>query len=639
MTIGRKARTPWVARAWRAIATTLLLLAAGCGGMASQDETDASGDAEGYTDAITATHADASTGTHADASAGTPADASTAAHADASADARVSSSGDAGVDAGTGQNDGAANVSPPEAAAPGPDASGCNASTCRAGCCDGDGHCQSGSPTFCGTGGFACQICPPGMQCQGNFFCACTRESCPNGCCNDSFVPGMADSGAACLAGTSDMSCGGGAADCQDCTFNGMAGTGGTCAGQLCTYPPPCTCMTGCCDRSGQCQPGASNTQCGELGGYCRDCTLSGTQCDMGQCTGGLDGGGCNEQTCPNGCCDALDQCQPGVSLTNCGNFGTQCQNCPLAPDVPPGAQIFAVCSNQQCMSPSGVDTGCNPDTCPAGCCDGAGHCLDGSDDAACGNRGTLCVDCTPLGAPCDFGVCTALDGAVPCSQTCNGCCDANGNCQLGFADTQCGAIGTTCTDCTALGPPSTCDLGASPRACASQQTQCPAPSLGCPVFLEEQAPATQTVCSKVELQSAATACAGGAYTDGCEAFLNAEQQANDACGTCLQTFDYDFVDQIGVRSCVAPFVDATCNHNSACVAYCVWQSCVTCADAESNAACEAQAATTPCAPYFQADQCVTQALAGPAAVCNPAAYQQNFGAWLQAVGSAYCGQ
>lgn len=156
---------------------------------------------------------------------------------------------------------------------------------------------------------------------------------------------------------------------------------------------------------------------------------------------------------------------------------------------------------------------------------------------------------------------------------------------------------------------------------------------------MEEQAPVTQTVCSKDELQGAATACAGGAYSDDCEAFLNAEQQSDDACGNCLQTFDYDFVDQTGVRACVAPFVDATCNHNSACVAECVWQSCFNCTDLESTKACEAQGAITPCAAYFQADQCVTQALAGPAGVCNPASYQQNFGAWLQAVGSAYCGQ
>ncbi len=267
-------------------ATTLLLLAAGCGGIASQDESDASGDAAKY----------------ADASAGSRVDASADARVDASVDASVDvRSTDAGVDVGARQNDGASNVFPPEAAAPGADAGECNASTCPAGCCDGDGHCQSGSPTFCGTGGFACQVCPPGMQCQGNVYCACTRASCPNGCCNDSFVPGMADSGAACLAGTSDMACGGGAADCLDCTFNGITGTGGTCANQLCTYPPPCTCMTGCCDRSGQCQAGASNTQCGELGGYCRDCTLSGTQCDMGQCTGGLDGGAATRKRAPTG--------------------------------------------------------------------------------------------------------------------------------------------------------------------------------------------------------------------------------------------------------------------------------------------------------------------------------------------------
>jgi hypothetical protein len=44
------------------------------------------------------------------------------------------------------------------------------------------------------------------------------------------------------------------------------------------------------------------------------------------------------------------------------------------------------------------------------------------------------------------------------------------------------------------------------------------------------------------------------------------------------------------------------------------------------------------CAPYYEADVCVTTALNGAGAVCNPATYAQNYSAWFQAVGATYCG-
>jgi len=85
--------------------------------------------------------------------------------------------------------------------------------------------------------------------------------------------------------------------------------------------------------------------------------------------------------------------------------------------------------------------------------------------------------------------------------------------------------------------------------------------------------------------------------------------------------------------------VDATCNHNSACIVDCVAQSCYACVDSDSTAQCEAQVQSATCSAYFMADQCVTQAFTGAGALCNPATYQGNFGAWLGAVGAQYCGQ
>jgi hypothetical protein len=324
---------------------------------------------------------------------------------DAPSDATVTTPSDASADTGVVQRDAPLGTAVSDATAPGADAAGCNATTCPNGCCDTDGHCQQGSLVFCGLGGFACQVCPSGMQCQHGVNCACTAESCPSGCCNDSFFPGMeADGGAACLTGSADTACGGGGADCQDCTVTGSVLTGGTCVGQTCSYPPPCQCpfTGGCCDRLGQCQPGASNTQCGQmLTGYCQDCTLSGTQCDKGQCTGMPDAGVCNAQTCPNGCCDEFEQCQPGTDTTSCGGFGTACWDCTIPlPNELPGS--VPTCSNQQCV---GVNTACDPTTCN-GCCDATGNCVDGSDGADCGVGQASCDDCSDLGDACDSDVC-----------------------------------------------------------------------------------------------------------------------------------------------------------------------------------------------------------------------------------------
>jgi len=430
-----------------------------------------------------------------------------------------------------------------------------------------------------------------------------------------------------CELGTSDTTCGSGSVICQNCTFTFPSSH---CVNQQCNVPPPCLCTTGCCDSLGRCQPGASNTMCGPPGNTCQDCTqTASTLCEAQQCTfvTDVDAGACNEQSCPSGCCDSAGVCQQGVTSLNCGGFGTNCQNC---------LQTNTVCSTQQCTTPPDAGTVCNPANCN-GCCDPQGNCLGGYDEAQCGFGGRRCLDCSTLGAQCEFGSCTTPDGSTPCSQSCAGCCDVGGNCQNGYANTQCGELGNRCQDCTSLTPASTCDVVVSPRTCVSQQTQCPAPYTSCPAPLQQQAPARQKVCSALDLQNAAGACAGGAYSTACTAFLQ-QSALNAGCGLCLEAFDWDFVEQVGTRTCVAPFLSATCNHNSACIADCVQESCYNCPDQSSTSQCEAQAPSGTCSSFSQADQCVATALAGPGAVCNPAAYQGNFGAWLQAVGALYCG-
>jgi hypothetical protein len=504
----------------------------------------------------------------------------------------------------------------------------CTPQTCPFGCCDAQGLCQSGfSVTQCGNFSNFCQNCLPfGEQCS-NQQCVfvpdgggCSAQTCPFGCC---------DGFGNCQSGFADGQCGNFGGFCQNCLQFGEL-----CSNQQCIFVPDAgvcdgqTCPLGCCDGLGKCQLGSASTVCGNFGNSCENCSQFGEQCSNQQCVFGTDAGACNAQTCPSGCCDSSGQCQQGLTGTACGNFGIDCQNC---------LQAGEQCSNQQCLGPDGGS--CNAQTCPLGCCDAAGNCQQGFGDTQCGNSGSLCLDCQTLGDRCLGQRCTSPEGGSPCSQSCAGCCDANGNCQAGFVDTQCGETGRTCQDCTMLNPPSTCDANVFPRGCTSQQMQCPGPYASCPAGLREPVPVPKKVCSATELQNAAAACSGGANTAACGSFINFESSANPACANCLLPFDVDFVAQSGVLACVAPYVDATCNHSSACVVDCTNQSCFGCLDSTSTSQCDSQVQSGVCSTYAQANQCAVQALGGPAAVCNPTTYQGNFGAWLQGVGAKYCGQ
>ena len=418
---------------------------------------------------------------------------------------------------------------------------------------------------------------------------------------------------------------------CQDCALSNIdagASGGGTCKNAQCVFSSLCRCTTGCCDSQGACQPGASNGACGMPGQFCEDCTASGAQCFGQRCAQGADASVCNAQTCAAGCCQS-GLCQQGVTGVACGGLGTDCQNCLV---------VDRVCSNQQCVDDPTEPPSCGPTNCDCGCCDEHGACLGGLDAPQCGTGGRRCVDCTAGGSACVLGVCTLPDGGEPCSQTCAGCCAADGACQPGFTDTQCGQIGSTCLDCTSLNPASICDVNVVPRTCVSLQTQCPGVYPSCPAALQEPAPVRQEVCSSADVQNAAAGCAGGPDTAGCNAFFNLEVASNPACFACLQQFSYDFADGTGIRLCVQPFVDAACNHNSACVIECVREACYNCPDTPSAILCGGQVQLGACMSYYQADVCVTTALNGAGAVCNPATYQQSYRDWFQAVGAEYCG-
>jgi hypothetical protein len=68
-------------------------------------------------------------------------------------------------------------------------------------------------------------------------------------------------------------------------------------------------------------------------------------------------------------------------------------------------------------------DAGCGPWTC-SGCCSASGDCVEGTDDAACGSSGVICVNCAAQGSMCELMAC------LNCTPSCNGkVCGAGDGC------------------------------------------------------------------------------------------------------------------------------------------------------------------------------------------------------------------
>jgi hypothetical protein len=366
---------------------------------------------------------------------------------------------------------------------------------------------------------------------------------------------------------------------------------------------------------------------CGSGGQLCTDCTQQGETCVV---QGGVGGfcqppTGCDPSNC-KGCCDQNGTCVPGTANNACGVGGGFCTDCSFDKGT---------CSGGLCLPPPPV---CDPSTCK-GCCDANKNCLPGNLDSFCGNGGKACTDCAASSETCKGGN-TCVKVVPPCNVTnCTGCCDQAGTCQAGFIDTQCGQSGASCEDCTAIVPASTCDVGVTPRTCASQQTVCPAPYASCPASLETPSPAQELVCTQSDLQNAASACTAGAHTAACNSFFAFEQQHNAKCASCLQPFDFDFQELQGLTTCAAPFVDATCNHITACLVDCTDVACGKCPDPGSQQGCETSVPGGVCAPYYNGAQCIGQAFFGPGSFCDPNQGTGQFGDWLSAVGQHYCAQ
>jgi hypothetical protein len=146
-------------------------------------------------------------------------------------------------------------------------------------------------------------------------------------------------------------------------------------------------------------------------------------------------------------------------------------------------------------------------------------------------------------------------------------------------------------------------------------------------------------VCARGDLQGAAAACASGiAASAQCAAFLQTEQMQHPACAACLAPFEWDFNQVAGLVACAAPYLDPTCGGQAQCYADCLDTSCMGCSTNAMQSQCLTSVASAACSTYTAGGTCLSAALAGSAAVCNPSTYQGSFGAWFAAVGATYCG-
>jgi hypothetical protein len=249
----------------------------------------------------------------------------------------------------------------------------------------------------------------------------------------------------------------------------------GCCAVEACCQPP-----ANQCNPAGECcAPNCTGTECGPDGcggdGTCGSCPI-GTECNgLGQCV-------CDGDSCPNGCCDINDVCQPGTSPRACGGDGLTCLVCAVQEGCISGDCVEGACAgtcsqNEDCPNLQGCVCNraqgacctrscaglvCGPDgcggTCGSGCPDGTvcsedggaclctaescpnGCCSNGEGNpGVCGNR---CPDGT---------VCSATGGCVCTPQSCpDGCCDDAETCQLGNTPQTCGTGGAQCASCGA---------------------------------------------------------------------------------------------------------------------------------------------------------------------------------------------
>lgn len=233
----------------------------------------------------------------------------------------------------------------------------CGPGSCP-GCCEGTACLPGFDPTACGGFGNQCTDCtqfnetcsggPGGGQCIGTQP-TCGPQNCP-GCC----------AGDTCLQGSDSGACGTNGQLCADCTSlnetcSGGGFDGGFGGGACVKEPPPvcnaATCPTGCCDGT-LCLPGNLDSFCGKGGGVCTNCGASSKTCTAQACVAGVPT--CNAANC-QGCCDQSNTCQPGFIDSQCGESGASCQDCTqIVPSSTCDVSVTPrLCEDQQVQCPA----------------------------------------------------------------------------------------------------------------------------------------------------------------------------------------------------------------------------------------------------------------------------------------------
>lgn len=323
----------------------------------------------------------------------------------------------------------------------------CNGNVCGAECADGFANCDKKNDNACevntrtdaencGFCGNACQLphaaaecsagecriktdgCEVGFQdCNGDPADGCEVDLKTNklncGACH-AVCPDL-NGDPSCVAGTCQITCNDGFADCDDKRDNG-------CEINLKNSSKNCN----ACGKKCAADPGNS--------AYCKDGTCGQTTCAAGK-------GDCNGE--------AVDACETTLTndVDNCGACGNKCEAVNANVDCVKGVCVITGCKGNFADCGGGFDDGCETNT--------------DTSTSHCGGCGKGCT--VSNGSPkCDAGSCEVNS----CSGTfrdCNG--DPKDGCEINIANNAkvCGGCGAQGTDCTTkyANASSSCTTGA----------------------------------------------------------------------------------------------------------------------------------------------------------------------------------
>ncbi len=322
----------------------------------------------------------------------------------------------------------------------------------------------------------------------------------------------------------------------------------------------------------------------------------------------------CGPSTCP-GCCDPNGDCRAGTESNACGSSGGACVDC-----VP----LDHGCDEKtrQCSGP----VPCSPSNCQ-GCCLNQNTCMPGTTSGACGVPGSFCTNCAAGGLVCNTT--TRVCGPPPCGPgVCKGCCDTAGRCVPGTENAACGLYGQSCIDCASK--KQACDTATF--TCKVAAAGCRSTYGGCDDGLQTPQPVTSlTACSQANLGAIQEACASNS-SGTCEAVIAKLEQTSPICVKCIS----QLLGRNGRTACAAPFLTQTCNHELSCLNECLAMSCDGCPSQVKDACVsDAYQKADACGQFVRGIKCSDQASTGQAAMCTPGIDQGKF---LYAAGTYYCG-